>query len=385
MKKLTRIVTLTIWVVLSGCHSEDSAAQYFDKNISPFQVSNNPGNYSVGRVWEHWRDPQRKERELSVFLYYPLANANQQPLQQPVLPTEAWQRQHFEAMASKLGGWAANKMAQATFTGTSQKEKVQEKHPVILFSPGMGWLPTDYSELILPLVRKGYIVVALAGQPVSQAVQFPDQSFGQWTGGRIDRYALQAEDMLFAVQQLERLNKNSSWPLAAALDLEKVAAVGHSISGAATLLTGSKSAQIKALVNLDGDVIEAAKSAQPTQPILYITTQPDDVEDLAVEQWGTERNEKRRDGQFEFNSAKAATTIRLKVPGMLHGDFLDAAHLPMDSIPTKYRNRFGPIGGKKAGELTVNAVTTFLNTIFFKQTDWAAFQANYKNVLIQMK
>src|SRR6476620_3327491 len=145
MKKLTRIVTLTIWVVLSGCHPEESAAQYFDKNTPPYQVSNNTRNYGVGRLCEQWRDPQRKERDLSVFLYYPLASGHQQSLQQSVLPTEAWQRQHYEVMAAKLGVWAANKMAQATFPVISQKGKVQDKHPVILFSPGMGWLPTDYS------------------------------------------------------------------------------------------------------------------------------------------------------------------------------------------------------------------------------------------------
>ncbi|GHO69804.1 hypothetical protein KSC_086960 [Ktedonobacter sp. SOSP1-52] len=50
----------------------------------------------------------------------------------------------------------------------------QARYPVLIFSPGMGLLPTDYTTLIEDLVSHGYIVVGIAPTYSASAVAFAD-------------------------------------------------------------------------------------------------------------------------------------------------------------------------------------------------------------------
>ncbi|MFP5391523.1 MAG: alpha/beta hydrolase family protein, partial [Gammaproteobacteria bacterium] len=131
------------------------------------------------------------------------------------------------------------------------------KYPVLLFSPGNG-LPVDvYAGMAEDLASHGYIVVAIEHPYITGPVQFPDGHVALGTdedteAGLERRAAVMGADQRFALTWLEQHQTDRSLPFAAAMDLARVGAYGHSIGGAAALQTLRADSRIKSAVNMDG-------------------------------------------------------------------------------------------------------------------------------------
>jgi dienelactone hydrolase len=134
-----------------------------------------------------------------------------------------------------------------------------------------------------------------------------------------------------------------------------VIAVGHSIGGAAAVLAMTRTPDVAAAINIDGDFAGASRTTARARPILYLTGQNDGE--------GTRsRDRRRQDWMLVAGGSPAAR--RVEEPEMRHLDILDAALLPEASIPgARRRDRFGPLGGREAHRRIDASVTGFLDHI----------------------
>jgi hypothetical protein len=145
-----------------------------------------------------------------------------------------------------------------------------------------------YSSLAGELASHGYIVVGINHPYDVAAVQLSDGSVapydkGQWS---LDAAAHQAyiaarhpvkiTDMLFVLDQLTIMNSDSGSLFAGILDLDAVAAAGHSLGGLVAADACKLDARFKACLNFDGIQKGGPFSMDesglpPEQPFLFLT------------------------------------------------------------------------------------------------------------------
>lgn len=140
------------------------------------------------------------------------------------------------------------------------------KFPVLLFEPGFGMVPFFYTSLIEDLASHGYVVAAIiptyythynvfANGRVSHTYksEHANASLPIWTG-----------DMVFTLNQLERLNSEAGSRFHERLDFTRVGAFGHSFGGAAGVQVAKDDRRVLAALDLDGtlagDVVESGLS-----------------------------------------------------------------------------------------------------------------------------
>jgi hypothetical protein len=345
----------------------------FQANAKPLIINYTKGQYEIERLWLKLND-QQKNIELSAFIFIPV-KAEKNELQN-VLPTKEWQTQHFDVVSRKVGGNLASQAVQSKFLLAKDGKTINQKMPLLIFGAGLGWLPTDYTNILASLASKGNVVVVISGVPISKIVQFPDGSFKTVDKTEAD-YKQMGKYLSFAVDEILKqtaVKKNKIFSL---IDTNKVVVGGHSVSGAAALMAGAMNNRIKAIVNLDGDVNSDFTESKPVQPILYITTQPQEADDLNVNTWNEDRSEKRRDKDFVNNSSASKNTFRLKIPEMYHSDFLDVAILK-DSIDKKSNNKnFGKISYQKSSTIVINSISLFIESNFTNTNQWDKLAKEY--------
>lgn len=365
---ISAIISL-LFVVLA-CSSQNPKNQIeFDPNAKPLIISYQKDSFEVQREWTSFNGPDGLA--VSAFIYYPVLSDSVELLS--AIENTQWQARHHEAIKSKIGSSVANSAAKSMYYSSKNGNLINRKQPVFIFAPGLGWLPTDYSEIITRLVRKGIIVVAVTTSPISKEIMFPDGHFVSIDKAEAD-YNKMASCLSLVSDQVLKLSIDKNHPLFLKVDSEKIVVGGHSVSGASAILAASNNSNIKAIINLDGDVTDEIAKRSPHQSILYITSQPDDVEDLPIERWGEEHNEERRDKFFKQNIAQSSFAIRIKVPQIKHSDFLDVAQLK-DSIEEKTRNkRFGKLAPENTYSLSTDAIVTFINSDFSNREIWNDFK-----------
>jgi dienelactone hydrolase len=234
------------------------------------------------------------------------------------------------------------------------------RFPVVLFSPGSGWLPTDYSLLLEDLASHGYVVVGLAGPSLACVVRLPDGR--EVTQAQAVPERLAVEDLLFARTQLAALDVAEDSPVRGRLDLDRVAAVGHSLGGVAAVAACAEAPGLRVGVNLDGDFTPPALTGEARQPLLYVTTESSPMAD-ALRWWQLPLgwNERRRTRDWAQASRGARAAVRVQLAGTLHGNFADAALLPSTCmLEDRREGRLGPIGGERGLRLTGELVRSFL-------------------------
>jgi dienelactone hydrolase len=224
------------------------------------------GQYDVGRVRVAVTDANRDEvftedpddkREIVLNFFYPAevpANA------QPVRYTEARGLQLVDGVPALL-------ISPVTPNTYADVPAVEGSYPVVLFSSGWGGSVTYYTTLIEELVSQGYVVVAPEITYNFNAVYFPDgrvvkgNDAGQWEGdydneeGRLLVNDVWVKDLSFALDTAEAYNADHPI-LAGMMDLSRVAAVGHSLGGAASLAAAYHDDRVLAAINFDGRIID---------------------------------------------------------------------------------------------------------------------------------
>jgi dienelactone hydrolase len=138
-------------------------------------------------------------------------------------------------------------------------------HPVVVFTHGYTGTFTDYTFIFEDLASRGYVVASVDHTYEATAVEFPDGRFikslvGSHFGDtwRLDDQTLASAvsvrlaDLHFVVDELRRMNAKVGGPFAGKLDSSRIALMGHSLGGEATISGMQQETRFRAGVLLDG-------------------------------------------------------------------------------------------------------------------------------------
>jgi len=159
----------------------------------------------------------------------------------------------------------------------------QPTWPVVVFSPGFGAPRAFYTGIATGLASKGYVVLAI-DHPYEVAVtQLADgriakavSDFAEHAGTEENEHAYmvgkintRVADIRFALDQIAR--QDILGPrLSGHLDLDHIAAIGHSFGGAAAALAMARDPRIKAAANIDGTLYGPVSATPGPRPFLLL-------------------------------------------------------------------------------------------------------------------
>ncbi|GAB2575523.1 hypothetical protein Aab01nite_14270 [Paractinoplanes abujensis] len=171
------------------------------------------------------------------------------------------------------------------------------RHPIILFSHGLGGLPRQFAPLAAGWAEAGYVVAAPAYPHTNGLV-------------RVDRRDIPQQhlDAAYVIEAVRALDRAAGDPLAGRLDVNRVGAVGFSAGGTTTLgLFGpGHPAYLRAGVTISGR--RPATFGGPPAPLLFLHGDRDRVVPL-------------RAGREAYRLAPPSKQFVI-VRGGRHGEFL---------------------------------------------------------------
>jgi dienelactone hydrolase len=216
--------------------------------------------------------------------------------------------------------------------------------PVVVYSPGAGTPVTNYTAKLDDLASHGYVIVASdypgemprcsppAGAPYDEMVEIGMRCLRE-------RADVVAADIRFVIDQLALINRPRSEPpdFEGRLDLRRLAAVGHSLGGFASVRACQLDGRITACVNEDGGTADGvflhyAGASSPTQPFLYVEASvptPSDQQlaanGITREDWNARLNRMVNvvHEQQLRSSGAGSYKVSLHAAGMVHGSFGD--------------------------------------------------------------
>jgi dienelactone hydrolase len=342
------------------------------------------GPYGVGRRFDVWTDSARRDavdgtrsREVPVWIWYPAEPSPNAP-DRPVLPPE-WRARRIATLAAKLGPDVAEAVGSLRVHARVDAPFARDARrlPVLLFTPGLGWLASDYSVVLEELASHGYVVVGIASPGFADVVRFPDgreivRTLGIGEKIGTDQTHVQA-DAAFALRRLRALAEDPASFLHGRVDLARIGAFGHSLGGTTALVLAAHDTGVRAAVNVDGDPMGDVVAVRPTQPLLLVSSESPTIAEappgrparfLELTRQGLERSEQRRTNDWLGIASDAREAYRARIVGTHHLNFEDAA-LASSLLATPERRwmRVGPIDGARG-----LAVTTELVRAFFDRT-----------------
>jgi dienelactone hydrolase len=203
--------------------------------------------------------PAQPYRELMVSAFYPARDAGAYPVAPQMSPAAA---KHFdESLGTPVHeGWGISPGKVdwgATLTHAHANAPAQTgRHPVVLYSPGLGDPRTLGTTLTEDLASRGYVVVTIDHTYDASEVEFP--------GGRVEPFRVPTDgDILSTLKKLLSvrvtdtrfvLDRLPALPngLGAALDLGRIGMFGQSAGGFTALQTMHDDSRVVAAADLDG-------------------------------------------------------------------------------------------------------------------------------------
>ena len=258
-------------------------------------------------------------------VYYPAGQGGE-------AQAERFSPDHVKGLQRRFGVGAGDALGRAVTSARRDAPRLEGRFPLVVFQPGANMGSGDYRLLLEDVASRGYIVLALNidGSPPPSA----------------GRYAEAARELIQTVADIR-----TGRTVVEGADPTRVALMGHSLGGAATVMALADTPDAVA-INLDGDY--GAPTTVPTsQAVLYILGQTAGEADAS---------RARRAGVWRTASAGAADAVALQVAALKHFDFADAAMLQADVPEDRRRTRFGAIGGPAAHALTIDLVAGFLDS-----------------------
>lgn len=272
------------------------------------------GPFGVGRAGYRSVDPSRPDghskdrnarRELMVYFWYPISDKSS-AVKGPYIPGA----ERMDALpdirarlAREFGKNWSGIVSGAIFSHTTISHPARRvpaaknplRFPVVIFSHGLGSTGFTYTCLIEDLVSRGYIVASIEHTYIDLAVWFtdgrvvpryndappaglsPEEKF-QWTVARATETITEgAADVRFTLDWMAAANANpQEFLLAGRLDLDRVAAMGHSAGAEFAVRACQLDERFKACVDLDGGMVPIAAlpdypdGARLKQPLLLL-------------------------------------------------------------------------------------------------------------------
>jgi predicted dienelactone hydrolase len=311
------------------------------------------GHHRVGTVSLHLVDtsrpapwvPSTPTRELMVQIWYPAANVHGHPRAPWVSPGVA-------AILNPPG----SPVRLPVTHGHVGAPVLPGRHPVVVYSAGLGIERTVGTALVEDLASRGLIVVTIDHTYEARAVEFP--------GGRIEQSALptptgpaeeeqlltqalsvRVADTRFTLDTLTRISRGhnpdaSRRPLPRglreAVDLSRVGMFGLSLGGATAAEVMYEDRRVLAGLNLDGTVFGRVVTAGLDRPFLLMGSQedPDGPDETWVRLWSNLRGPRHQ----------------LELRGSRHLSFSDfQVLLPQSGVPSEeWEPLIGTIDGHRS-------------------------------------
>lgn len=338
------------------------------------------GPYRVGRASFHRIDASRPEtftedptdkRQVLFHIWYPAeSNGGSAASYLDVLVDDEVFRQSY----SFAGIERLMKTRSHAFTNV-RVSSAKKRYPVIIFSHGLGRVSSVYAAFLENLASQGYMVVGVDSPFFSAALKLPDGRIvknesrrNQQRGAREEEAVIQAQDLIFVLNELERLDKgDSDKRLAGRFDLRHVGVFGHSRGGFAAPHACFLDQRFRACLNLDGyPLTPAVMQSGIRQPYMHIEEiapwlpLPTD-EGLATAKQTREEAIKAAqtmEQQREMTFSKMSSGVYLVVvTGAVHDNFSDAAFI----FPERYRGRGMTISPERALTITNAYVLAFFD------------------------
>lgn len=328
------------------------------------------GTYNIGRQFFLWTDSSRSDfegqikRTLDVWIYYPsdiIKSGSEK-----ILTDSTWREYHTQSIEKRFGHEASEilSLIKTRSVTNSRPFRMQKGFPTLIFAPGYSWLPLDYSIIIEDLVSRGFAVVAFTSHDLSSEIMQPGDNFIGGSPLSDKTYSQTADDFIFIKNKIKEVSGNSSTPFFGVLSCERIGVFGHSAGGAAALMAAGKDSTIDAACNLDGDY-PGRYGRNPHQALLYITSQPFTLKDIPAEKWDNEKSEARRKKIWETIKTDSKHPVRIKVPGMYHSNFQDAAIVPKALLAEEVLNKkIGVIDGKAGLFMISDLIASFFKNEF---------------------
>jgi len=344
------------------------------------------GSYPVGKIEYRLVDVSRPEvfsaapddkRELMITVYYPAAPpAGASPAPYTTGPIRA---------AFGTPDFFQDTVRAHTFVDVPLPTD-GARYPVIIFSPGMGFLPIKYAPTLEDLASHGYVVVSLSHPYSTAATVFPDGRVVTSTieaGSRalseatakatsdagfdpvVNRIgSVWVADVRFVLDQLEQFNFSDTL-LANRLDLTHVGVFGHSFGGGAAVEAMYEDDRFDAAINLDGTLFGEVATKGVARPLMLMLSErvPLTAVQLKMSDSTPEANayfQQREAATQATVYEKATPGYRLTVNGSTHHTFIGFEPLaaPALFIPAEV---VGTIDGARAVGIIDDYVVSFFD------------------------
>ena len=326
------------------------------------------GPYRVGRASFHRVDTSRPEpftadpgdhRQIIFHIWYPAGTTGGSvaPYIELLTDDEVFRRSYSFVGIERLVKTRSHALIGV---GVSSARK---QYPVIIFSHGLGAVSALYATILENLASHGYIVVGVDSPFFSSAIRLPDGRIvknesqrNRRTGAREEEAVVQAQDLIFVLNELERLNANDpDRRFTNRFNMRHVGVFGHSRGGFAAPHSCLLDTRFRACLNLDGyRLTPAVMEKGIRQPYMHIEEiapwepAPTD-EELAKAKQTREQarakalaQEQEREATFRRMSSGAYLVV---VKGAKHISFSDIAYIAPE--------RYGDIEIKAERALTI--------------------------------
>jgi predicted dienelactone hydrolase len=330
------------------------------------------GPYAVGRMEYDWTDQARTDplapqagvkRELAVWAWYPIESVAGAEVA-PYLPSKWAQlsdRQH--GLVGQLL-FQSNDSIQTHSVESAPLAPAAARYPVLIFEPGLGNIPTQYTTLLEDLASHGYIIFAITPTYSADVVVFPDGRVADATStGNLDNAAnlqavgnrlviVWAQDVIFVMNQLDHLNAMPGTMWSQHLDLARLGVFGHSFGGATAALVCQMDARCKVGIDLDGALFGNVVQTGLKKPFMVIQSDHGTCSDASCRSF-------QHEIQAILHTVPRGESYDMSIKNTKHFNFSDYA---VYFSPARALGLLGSIDGVRGLQITSAYVRAFFDT-----------------------
>lgn len=385
MKRLVRILLL---LLLAGVLVIMAGVAFVEYRRHQTLILPSPtGPYTVGRMEYDWTDQSRTDplaphagtkRELVVWVWYPAERVSgAQPA--PYLPSR-W-GQLIDQQRGFLGQQLIhrNALIQTHSFENTPLAPAATRYPVLIFEPGLGNIPTQYTTLLEYLASHGYIIFAINPTYSADVVVFPDGRVAEATAagkpetnGEIQAESNQlievwSQDVIFVMNKLDRLNATPGNPFSGRLDLAKLGVFGHSFGGATAAQVCHMDTRCKAGIDIDGDLSGSVVRTGLNTPFMVIQHDMGSCSDSDCRNF-------QQQVQSILRTVPLGESYHISIKGTEHFNFTDYAVYPVPVV-LRLLGVLGSIDGARGLQITCAYVRAFFDT-YLNQTPSSLLQGS---------